>query len=41
MLISYTRSNDFLLVNRSIPTKNTGQFGLSARGSYSELRGKT
>jgi hypothetical protein len=29
-----------LPVDRPIPTKSTGQFGLSARGSYSELRGK-
>jgi hypothetical protein len=29
------------LLDTLIPTKSTGQFGLSARGSYSELRGKT
>jgi hypothetical protein len=30
----------YLPVDRPIPTKSTGQFGLSARRSHSELRGK-
>jgi len=29
-----------MIFNRAIPTKSTGQIGLSARRSYSELRGK-
>jgi hypothetical protein len=34
------RGRFYLLVDRPIPTKSTGQVGLNARRSYSELRGK-
>ena len=41
MLISYTRSSViFLLETELSPLKVLERFGLSARGSHSELRGK-